>query len=126
MIGYTTLGTNDLEKARGFYDALLGELGATRIMSDDHITVWGTKPGLGMLAAIKPHNGEAATAGNGAMVAIMVENPETVAKMHAKALELGGSDEGAPGPRGAGTMNFGYCRDPEGHKLAFYCMVKKD
>lgn len=125
MIGYTTLGTNDLEKARAFYDALLGEIGAKRIMDGDHITVWGIKPGQGMLAAIKPHNGEAATVGNGTMVAILVDSPDTVAKAHAKALELGGSDEGAPGPRGGGGMNFGYCRDPEGHKLAFYCMVKK-
>jgi catechol 2,3-dioxygenase-like lactoylglutathione lyase family enzyme len=126
MIGYTTLGTNDMAKARAFYDALLGEIGAKRIMEEgDRLTIWGLKPGVGMLAAIKPHNGEAATVGNGTMVAITVDSPEMVAKVHAKALELGGSDEGAPGPRGGGGMNFGYCRDTEGNKLAFYCMVKQ-
>ncbi|PHQ69645.1 MAG: glyoxalase [Sneathiella sp.] len=125
MIGYATLGTNDLERASGFYDALLAEIGATRIMADDHITVWGTKPGNGMLAVIKPYNGEKATVGNGSMAAILVDNPETVSKLHAKALSLGGADEGAPGPRGSGQMDFGYCRDLEGHKLAFYCMNKR-
>jgi len=125
MIGYATLGTNDLEKANGFYDALFSEIGAARIMHDDHMTVWGKKPGLGMFSVIKPYNGEEATVGNGSMAAIIVDSPETVAKLHAKALTLGGSDEGAPGPRGQGQMDFGYCRDLEGHKLAFYCMNKK-
>ena len=124
MIGYTTLGTNDLERAQGFYDALLGELGAGRIMENDRITIWGTKPGQGMVAVITPFDGKDATPGNGTMVAIAVDSPETVARVHAKALELGGSDEGEPGPRGGGQANFGYCRDLDGNKLAFYCMVK--
>ena len=121
MIGYITLGTNDLEKAKAFYDALLGELGASRIMSDDHMALWATKPGVGMLSLIQPYDKKEATIGNGTMTAIAVDNPEMVAKMHAKALSLGGTDEGAPGPRGE-KMEFGYCRDLEGHKLAFYCM----
>ena len=69
MIGYVTLGTNNLEQAKGFYDALLAELGAKRIMSDDHMALWSTKPG-GMMAVIKPYDGEVATTGNGPMVAI--------------------------------------------------------
>ncbi len=122
MIGYTTLGTNDFEAAGNYYDTLLGELGAKRIMQSDRLVVWGVKPGPGMLAIIKPYDQQPATAGNGTMVALMVDAPETVAKLHAKALELGGSDEGAPGPRGDNGMHFGYFRDLDGNKLAVYCM----
>ena len=124
MIGYTTLGTNDFEAANAFYDALLGEAGAGRIMSNDRLTVWGRKPGPGMVAVIKPFDQQPATAGNGTMVALMVDSPETVNKLHAKALELGASDEGAPGPRGDGGMYFGYFRDLDGNKLAAYCMQR--
>lgn len=123
MIGYVTLGTNDIDKARAFYDAVLGEIGAQRFVDDDRLTVWGVKPGAGMLSVIKPYDGEPATVGNGTMVAIFVDSPEKVDKLHAKALYLGGTDEGAPGLRGSGKMHFAYCRDLEGHKLAFYCMV---
>ncbi len=123
MIGYLTLGTNDIEKARGFYDAVLGEIGAQRFVNDaDRLTVWGVKPGAGMLAVIKPHDGELATVGNGSMAAVIVDNTETVDKLHAKALSLGATDEGAPGPRGKRKTEFAYCRDLEGHKLAFFCM----
>ncbi len=122
MIGYVTLGTNSMEKAQAFYDALLGEIGAKRIVDSGHLTIWGNKPNSGMLGLIKPFNGEAATIGNGTMVAIPVASAEMVQSMHAKALSLGGSDEGAPGPRGTRKTEFAYCRDPEGHKLAFFCM----
>lgn len=121
MIGYTTLGTNNFEKAGEFYDNLLSELGARRLMADDHIIVWSTKPGEGMLAVIKPHNEQAATVGNGVMVALSVPDLDTIKRMHAKALELGGTNEGEPGPRGD-NMSFGYVRDLDGNKLAFYCM----
>lgn len=123
MIGYMTLGTNDIDRARGFYDALLGEIGASRIHEGDRITIWGTMPTGGLLAVIKPFDGEAATVGNGTMVAIPVDSPEQVGRMHAKALSLGGTDEGAPGPRGTRKTEFGYCRDLDGHKLAFFCMT---
>jgi catechol 2,3-dioxygenase-like lactoylglutathione lyase family enzyme len=122
MIGYVTLRTNDIDTARGFYDALLGEMGAKRIVDDGHITLWGTNPRQGLLGVIKPYNGEAASIGNGTMAAIAVESVEMVGQMHAKALALGGSDEGAPGPRGKRKTEFAYCRDLEGHKLAFFCM----
>ncbi len=121
MIGYTTLGTNDFDKSGTFYDGLLAELGARRVMADDHIIVWSNKPGAAMLAVIKPNNGEAATAGNGGMIAIVVKDIAMIETLHAKALELGGTCEGAPGPR-TGNMSFGYVRDLDGHKLAFYCM----
>lgn len=122
MIGYATLGTNNFEKAGEFYDALLSGIGASRMMADDHIIIWASKPGNGMVAVIKPHDGEPATVGNGGMLAIMVDSKETVVAMHAKALELGGTDEGAPGPRGTNGLHFGYFRDLDGNKLAFYAM----
>jgi len=121
MIGYVTLGTNDIDKSTAFYDELFSEIDAKRIMTEAHIRLWSTAPGAAMLAVIKPYNGEVATVGNGTMVALDVDNAENVAKLHAKVLALGGQDEGAPGPRGEGNMIFGYCRDLEGNKLAFYC-----
>ncbi|MZR31134.1 VOC family protein [Sneathiella litorea] len=124
MIGYITLGTNDIDKATEFYEALLSEIGAKRVVNEDHLKMWSVARGQPMLGVIKPHNGEAATFGNGTMPALLLDSTETVTKMHAKAIELGGTDEGAPGPRGGGQLFFGYFRDPEGHKIAFYAPNK--
>ena len=120
MIGYVTLGTNDIDKSTAFYDALLGEVGAKKVMNTDRLRMWSVARGQPMLAVIKPYDGGTATAGNGTMPALLMDSQETVRKMHAKAISLGATDEGAPGPRMDGKMYFGYVRDPEGHKLAFY------
>lgn len=120
MIGYVTVGTNDLAKAGKFYDELFEIIGAKRLMADDHIILWATKPGVGMFSVITPNDGKTATAGNGNMSAFAVDSLETIKKMHAKVLELGGTDEGEPGPRG-NDYYFGYARDLEGNKMAFYC-----
>jgi catechol 2,3-dioxygenase-like lactoylglutathione lyase family enzyme len=120
MIGYTTIGTNDLEKAAAFYDALFADLGLKKITPNDRLVMWSSKAGAAMLGVIKPFDGEAASVGNGTMVALMVDDAETVAKLHARALALGGSDEGEVGPRGGGGMTFSYVRDLDGNKLAFY------
>ncbi len=123
MIGYLTLGTNNIAKAREFYDALLPLMGGKRVSDDgDRLSLWTTKRGAPLLGLIRPHDGKEATIGNGTMTALLVDDRETMVKMYEKALELGGTDEGAPGPRGPQGMEFAYCRDPEGHKLAFYCM----
>lgn len=123
MIGYVTLGCNDLEKGAAFYDALLGEIGATRFMDNDRMVIWGKTPGQGMLGICTPYNEKAATSGNGVMIAINVESQENVNKLYAKALELGGTDEGEAGPRGeAGTFYGGYFRDLDGNKLVAFCM----
>lgn len=120
MIGYVTLGTNDLQRAAGFYDALLGELGAKRAMEMDTFIAWATAPNTPMLAVIKPYDGKPATVGNGVMVAILVDSKAKVDALHEKALALGGKDEGAPGPRGDGFY-AGYFRDLDGNKLnAFF------
>lgn len=121
MIGYVTLGSNDLARAAKFYDALLGAIGAKRSMEGDTFVAWSCshdKPGLGV---IKPFDGNAATVGNGTMVALVVDSKEKVQQLHAKALELGGKDEGAPGPRGEGFY-AGYFRDLDGNKLNAFFM----
>ncbi|MBV1881442.1 MAG: VOC family protein [Pseudomonadales bacterium] len=123
MIGYTTLGTNDIKRAGKFYDELLSEIDAKRVMADDHIILWSTKPGAAMLGVITPNDEKPAQTGNGTMTALLVKDLPTIERMYAKALELGGTDEGEPGPRGEGGMCFAYCRDLDGNKIAFYCMT---
>ena len=125
MIGYVTLGTNDLERAAGFYDELLGLLGAKRFMEEGQFIAWSVKPEEPGIAATKPFDGNAATVGNGMMVALYAGSPEQVQALHAKALELGGKDEGAPGPRGGGFY-AGYFRDLDGNKLNAFCMVAEN
>jgi len=120
MIGYVTLGTNQYDEAAAFYDALLGTLGAGRMLDADNFIAWSTGPGSPAISIIKPADGNAASVGNGVMVAIVVDSKEKVDALHAKALELGGSDEGAPGQRGD-TFYAGYFRDLDGNKLnAFF------
>lgn len=120
MIGYVTLGTNKYDEAAAFYDALLGTLGAKRMMEEDNFIAWSTGPGSPAISIIKPADGKDACIGNGVMVAITVDSKEKVDALHAKALELGGSDEGAPGAR-SDTFYAGYFRDLDGNKLnAFF------
>ncbi len=125
MIGYVTFGTNDLERASAFYDSLLGELGAGRMMEGDNFVAWSTGPGAPGIGVIKPFDGQPATVGNGVMAAIIVDGPEKVKSLHAKALELGGKDEGEAGPRGDSGFYAGYFRDLDGNKLNVFCMQSK-
>ena len=121
MIGYVTLGSNDLEKSAAFYDALLGEIGAKRIMEGDTFIAWGSAMDRPSLGVIKPFDGNTATVGNGTMIALACDKPETVDKLYNKAMELGAKDEGPAGPRGD-QFYAGYFRDPDGNKLNFFCM----
>ena len=124
MIGYVTLGSNDLEKSRAFYDALMPVVGAGRIMEfGDNFTMYGTGLGKPALAVCKPYDGNPATAGNGNMASLVVDSRAKVDGLHAKALELGGSCEGPPGVRGdegPGAFYGAYFRDPDGNKLAAF------
>ena len=124
MIGYVTLGTNRFDEAAKFYDELLGAIGAGRAMEGDTFIAWSTGPGSPAVSIIKPFNSEAATVGNGMMVAIAMDTPEKVDAFHARALELGGSDEGAPGPR-FGNFYAGYFRDLDGNKLNAFCITQE-
>jgi predicted lactoylglutathione lyase len=121
MIGYVTLGTNDLERAAAFYDELLSLIGAGRFMDEETFVAWTVAPGAPALSVTKPYDGKPATVGNGVMVALAMQSTDQVDALHAKALELGGTDEGAPGPRGDSGFYAAYFRDLDGNKLnAFY------
>jgi len=122
MIGYITLGTNDLPRAAEFYDALSAEVGAKRLWEMDRGIAWGVSMNAPSVAVMKPYDGQPATAGNGNMVGLMVKSKDQVHAIHQKALALGGKDEGATGPRGD-TFYCGYFRDLDGNKLNVFCMV---
>jgi len=122
MIGYVTLGTNDLQRGAKFYDELLAEIGAKRFMEEDTFVAWAIEPGQPSLAITKPFDGKAAAVGNGVMVALAVETPAQVDALYAKAIELGATDEGPAGPRGD-QFYVGYFRDLDGNKLNFFCMT---
>jgi len=121
MIGYVTLGTNNFEAAAKFYDELLAEMGAKRFMDMETFIGWSAGPGKPSIAISKPFNKEPATVGNGVMVALFVDSQEKVNDIYAKALELGGTDEGKPGLRG-GSFYAGYFRDLDGNKLNIFTM----
>lgn len=120
MISYATIGSNDLDKSLAFYGELLGMQGATKLFDHPRGGALFAKDGKPVLGVLKPYNGEAATAGNGAMVALEMPSREAVDAFHAKALALGGTDEGAPGERGPGFY-MAYFRDLEGNK---FCACK--
>lgn len=125
MIGYATVGTNDLDAALAFYDRLLATIGGKRLMTMPDargFTLYGAGRDRPMLAVTRPYDGEAATPGNGAMVALSADTREQVDGVYAKAIELGASDDGAPGPRGPGAQGFygAYFRDPDGNKFCVY------
>lgn len=125
MIAYTVVGTNDLPKAAAFYDALLAEVGGKRVMDLDRVILWGGEQGTPFFSVGTPYDGNAASVGNGCMVALAAKDPAEVDRLHAKALELGATDEGAPGARTVKGLNFyaGYFRDLDGNKLNFFCMA---
>ena len=116
-----TLGTNDLERAARFYDALLAEVGAKRFMETERFIAWAVSPTAPGIGVGRPFDGKAASVGNGVMVALVVDSKAKVDTVHAKALSLGAKDEGAVGPRGEGFY-AGYFRDPDGNKLNVFYM----
>ena len=121
MLGYVTLGTNDLDRACRFYDALLPLLGGKRALDFGRIVFWANGKGP-MFAVTVPYDGNPATVGNGVMPALQAESREQVNEVYAKAIELGAQCEGAPGPRGGEDSPFygAYFRDPDGNKLAVF------
>ena len=124
MIGYVTLGTNDLPRAAAFYDAVAKEMGFGRMMEEGEFIAWGDfESGTAGIAATKPFDGEAASVGNGTMVALQVDGPEKVKAVYDTAMANGASDEGEPGPRGDDGFYAGYFRDLDGNKLNVFCFV---
>lgn len=117
---HVTVGTNDLAKAREFYDNVLGKLGFKRIADlGDNGSIWGVdKPSFFVL---KPANGQPATVGNGVTVSFEAQNRTQINAFHDAALTAGAKDEGAPGPRDwAANAYAAYVRDLDGNKLAVY------
>jgi catechol 2,3-dioxygenase-like lactoylglutathione lyase family enzyme len=121
MIGYVTLGTSDLARAAKFYDAIAAEMGTGRMMDFDTFIAWGTPGGGAGIGMTKPFDGNPASVGNGVMVALEAKDKDQVQRLYDIALANGGSDEGAPGPRGEGFY-AGYFRDPDGNKLNAFVM----
>jgi predicted lactoylglutathione lyase len=121
VIGYVTLGTNDLARAAKFYDSIAAEMGVARMMESEGFIAWG-KPGGGAgIGVTRPFDGRPATVGNGVMVALEARDKAQVDRIHRLALSMGATDEGAPGPRGEGFY-AGYFRDPDGNKLNAFFM----
>ena len=118
-VSYMTVGSNRLEEAKAFYDALLGSIG----MAGVHEHASGGRlyrgKGTGMFGVLGPYDGAAACIGNGVMGGFDFETREEVDAFHAKALELGGTCEGPPGERMPGAY-FAYFRDLDGNKLCGY------
>ncbi|NRA31649.1 MAG: VOC family protein [Parvularculaceae bacterium] len=121
MIGYVTVGTNDLERAAKFYDAIAKEMGVDRMMGDENFIAWANPGGAAGVAASKPFDGKPATVGNGTMVALEANDKDQVVRLYEIALAHGGTCEGKPGPRSDGFY-AAYFRDPDGNKLNAFVM----
>lgn len=121
MIGYVTLGTNDLARGAKFYDALAAELGVGRMMDEGTFIAWGEPGGAAGIGLTQPFDGKSATVGNGVMVALEASGPDQVKRLYDIAVANGGICEGPPGPRGEGFY-AAYFRDPDGNKLNAHCM----
>ena len=127
MIGYITLGINDLAKAKAFYTATLAPLGYKPLAGDDRYQTFGPEgEPMGQFAITHPFNRQPATNGNGTMIALTADSAAAVDATHAAALAAGGADEGAPGPRDLPTFYGSYFRDPDGNKICVFTMLESD
>lgn len=120
MIGYTTIGAKDIGKALAFYDTFLAELGGKRVMETPNGQLYGFAQGP-LFGVTKPYDGNVQNCGNGNMIALRCPSKDKVDELHAKALNLGGTDEGKPGDRGGGFYGA-YFRDLDGNKLCVFTM----
>lgn len=125
MIGYVTVGTNNLEKAVAFYDELFAGLGAGRMMENERFVAWAVAPDQPAFSVTLPWDGNAATVGNGMMIALAVDSPDKVDEVYAKAMSLGAADEGGPGERMDGFY-AAYFRDLDGNKLNAFCFKQAE
>ena len=120
MFSHTMLGTNDLDRAEAFYDALVPALGGEKFFRTETAVYWEFGDGGFKLALTLPFDGNPACVGNGVMVAFSVGSRDVVDTLHATALAMGGTDEGIPGDRNAGIYYGAYFRDPDGNKISIY------
>jgi len=121
MIGYETVGTTDMEKAKSFWSELLASKGATVFSDSGRIACIGTGVDEPFLSVCIPYDESTPAPGNGTMLAFTCESREEVDALYAKAIKLGGTDEGPAGERSP-TFYGGYFRDPDGNKACFYKM----
>lgn len=121
MIGYVTLGTSDLDRAATFYDGVLAVMGARRLYKTDRMIAWGTGMDKPAVCATLPYDEQAPTTGNGVMIALQADSRAQVDAVYEKAIELGATCEGPPGPRGTSGFYGGYFRDLDGNKLNAFC-----
>jgi predicted lactoylglutathione lyase len=122
MIGYTTVGTDNIERSANFYDPLFTSLGANRAMQADDFIAWVNADNAPMFSIHTPANGQAATVGNGVMIGLLAKNQAQVDAIYKQAITLGAIDEGKPGPRGDSGFYAAYFRDLDGNKLNIHCM----
>ena len=120
MIGYVTIGTNDLDRAIELYDTLLATIGIQRLWQHGDMAAWGPSRSESALCLARPFDGLKASTGNGVMVAFKVDSAQQIDVLHARGLELGGRNERSPGPRGEHGVYAGYFRDLDGSKLNAY------
>jgi len=121
MLDYVMVGCTDLDRAAGFYDAIFAPLGYTRTETGDSYVLYGAN-GHGQFYVTKPYNGRPMTAGNGTMLTVKAATLDALAAFHAAALAHGGTDEGKPGERPAGSgSHYAYIRDLDGNKICASC-----
>jgi catechol 2,3-dioxygenase-like lactoylglutathione lyase family enzyme len=123
MLGYATVGTNNFERAKLFFDDVFGLLGLRRVIDMDGVCYWGTDFLHAAIGVAKPYDGGAANVGNGCMLALLAPSRSVVNAVHARALALGGCDEGPPGVRGPdGESSYygAYFRDLDGNKFVVF------
>jgi catechol 2,3-dioxygenase-like lactoylglutathione lyase family enzyme len=123
QIGYVCLGTSDFDRACSFYDAFTAELGGKKLFPTPHGVMYRLGSGP-MIMVTRPYNDEASHPGNGTMLAINVDAQEDVARVYNKAISLGATSEGEPGPRGA-FGDFAYFRDLDGNKIAVFFSARQ-
>lgn len=127
MFSHVMIGTNDLERAKKFYDATLGALGVPPAAVDGHRIFYRTKTGV--FSVSKPIDGKPATHANGGTVGFAAESPEAADKWHAIGVANGGKTcEDPPGVRqgAAGKLYLAYLRDPDGNKICALHRMPKE
>ena len=123
QLGYVCLGTNDFDRACTFWDGLAPELGGKKLFPTPHGVMYRLGAGP-MIMVTRPYNNEPHQVGNGHMLAINVDVEEDVARVYDKALSLGATSEGEPGPRGQ-FGEFAYFRDLDGNKIAVFFSARQ-
>lgn len=120
MIGYTTIGVSDMERAKQFYCDLFVDKGAKVVTDVGRIAFIGTKRGEPMVAVCEPYDKQAPTPGNGTMIAFAASDKAEAEALYHKAISLGATDEGEPGQRIPDRFYGAYVRDHDDNKLCFY------